>query len=295
MAMNLRKLYYFVSVAKHLNFTKAAKENHIVQTAISQQISDLEKQLGVKLFNRNSRHVELTPAGKIFLDEITYVLDRYEDAIQKVKQAAAGTVGNLSISYWGTNPIVIVPQLIEKFHYLYSNTSISVIQKPYLEAIDLLMKGLLDFAFVDPCVVQGYNEIQYKTVKKSSLYIVVNKKHRLAKKAKVKPQELEDENFIIVNMPDYLKVIFIDHCAQAGFTPNIIMQPKEFTEVILLVEAGMGITVLPDCGNQYFVSNLVCLELEGCEACHEVGVAWSQNNKNPYLQCFLKILNEQQK
>lgn len=97
--MDIRQLRYFITVAEHLNFTKAANQLYVAQSAISQQIADLEDQVGVKLFIRNKRSVKLTPAGSVFLKEAIEIVEKTSGAIEKAKQTDEGIIGSLSIGF----------------------------------------------------------------------------------------------------------------------------------------------------------------------------------------------------
>src|SRR3954454_14526676 len=97
--MEIRQLRYFTAVAEHLNFTEAAKKLFVAQPAVSQQIASLEKEIGFKLFNRDKHSVQLTHAGRVFLNDALEMLDRSEAAIKKARKAAIGEVGQLSIGF----------------------------------------------------------------------------------------------------------------------------------------------------------------------------------------------------
>ncbi|HCW54038.1 MAG TPA: LysR family transcriptional regulator, partial [Clostridium sp.] len=107
--MQINKLYYFVCVAKYLNFTKAAEECHLAQPAISQQINSLENELGFKLFNRSSRNVSLTDSGKVFYESVKSIIDDYNEAIRKAESVACGYKGIITLGICGETESLVIP------------------------------------------------------------------------------------------------------------------------------------------------------------------------------------------
>ena len=115
--MDIRCLKYFVSVAKHMNFTRAAKECFISQTAMSQHISKMEEELGFKLFYRNNRRVELTPGGKVFLEEATNLLRKFDHAVFWSSVASMDYTGQLRVGFLSYAEKWFLPDLLRVFHH----------------------------------------------------------------------------------------------------------------------------------------------------------------------------------
>ena len=121
--MEIRQLRYFISVAEHLNFTEAAKQLFVAQPAVSQQIKSLEKEIGIKLFVRDKHSVQLTPAGKVFLNDAIEMLNRFEDVIKKARKAEIGEVGELSIGFLNAPVKNFLPGLVKDFRRKLSSGS----------------------------------------------------------------------------------------------------------------------------------------------------------------------------
>ena len=127
--MDIRCLKYFVSVAKHMNFTKAAQECFISQTAMSQHISRMEEELGFKLFYRNNRRVELTPGGKVFLEEATNLLRKFDYAVFWGSVASMDYTGHLRIGFLSYTEKRFLPQLLKIFHSRNPRVEIVLVRK----------------------------------------------------------------------------------------------------------------------------------------------------------------------
>ena len=126
--MELRQLRYFIAVAEHLNFTEASKRLFVAQPAVSQQIAGLEKSLGLKLFIRDKHSVKLTPAGRVFLNDAIDLLSRSEEAEKRVKKAASGEVGQLSIGFLNAPVKKFLPHLVKEFRGDFPHIQISLNQ-----------------------------------------------------------------------------------------------------------------------------------------------------------------------
>jgi DNA-binding transcriptional LysR family regulator len=146
--MDIRQLNYLVALEKHLNFTRAAEEVHIAQTSLSQQISVLENQLGVKLFNRNNRSVSLTPAGMVFIDDAKLIIAKIEEAVNKARQAAACIAGNLTIGWWGSYEMMCLHTVVGKFHSIYPNVTFTFYQDKLNSLLSALKNQLIDILFI---------------------------------------------------------------------------------------------------------------------------------------------------
>ena len=131
--MQIRQLEYFVAVSEHLNFTKAAKQFFISQTAVTQQIKALENELGVTLFYRNNRRVELTPAGRTFLDDAKAILRRTRDAMERAKRADTVFTGNLNIGFIKGFEKTNLSDLLAEFHVQYPNISFTLTRENVAE------------------------------------------------------------------------------------------------------------------------------------------------------------------
>jgi len=145
--MDIQQLRYFISVAKKLNFTEAAKEHFVAQSAISQQIKELEKFLGVKLFIRTNRSVRLTAAGKTLLSEAEDIINKTDEAVKKVQLAARGVIGTLKIGFILPMEKVILPDILKDFTCNYPHIDLSLLRLDWGYLNKSLEKDEIDLAF----------------------------------------------------------------------------------------------------------------------------------------------------
>ncbi|MBP2656501.1 MAG: transcriptional regulator AlsR family [Firmicutes bacterium] len=270
--MDFRQLRYFISVAEHLNFTQAAQHHYITQTAISQQIIALETQLGVKLFNRTNRSVQLTPAGKTFLRESRIMVARADEAIKLTRHAASGLVGNLKIGFLGPNEKPFMPTLIRQFRRKYPNIVFSLHQSGIDDIHEALEHRFLDVAFTLP--------------------FHLDKIAGLTWEAKIKRADLSGEPFVVIERevaPGAFDAMIQD-CVKSGFTPNIVAQSRFLETVLLLIESDVGISILPRFFELYATPNLRFIELEGENETMKLVVAHHVDNDNPTIPLFLEEL-----
>jgi len=291
--MDIRQIEYFISVAKHLNFTQAAMECYIAQQALSQQISSLEKELGFKLFVRSTRNVRLTPAGRVFLDDAYQLLKLYKASIQKMKNASFGMTGTLNIGYSPAFYNSIMP-VLSGIVRKNPNIGFSVSQGLSDSITKSLKSRALDIIFLASYQVAQDSDIEYEVLSKMPLCLVVNKHHRFAHKSKDKIETIANERFILmdydVNPQIYSKII--EDCTRSGFVPKDILTVNNFETQLLLIAAGHGVALLPKNAGAHYNLKLTSLLVEGLDEKIEFCAAWVKNNKNPVLPIFIKHLQD---
>lgn len=293
--IDIRQLQYFISVAEHLNFTKAAKEHFIAQTAMSQQIMTIEKQLGVKLFIRNNRSVQITPAGHIFLREAKLIVAMTEEAIRKTQYAAAGFVGSLKIGFLGSNEKRFLPEIIRKFRQNYPNISLNFIQDNTETINDYLERDLLDIAFTESYNLHKIHNFECKTLCSDPIGVVLHREHPLATETKINITALTYEPFVAIDSQEYHGAFerMMEFCiTKGGFTPKIVSQHRHPETVLLMIESGVGVTLLPSYFyNAYVNPNLKFVEIEGeGDMVHSI-IAWKKECTDPSIQLFLKYFD----
>ncbi|AAK81339.1 DNA-binding transcriptional LysR family regulator [Clostridium acetobutylicum] len=292
--MEFRQLSYFISVAKYLSFTKAAEEHHIAQTAISQQISTLEKQLNVKLFVRNNRAVELTDAGRVLLKEADLITSRVVEAERKTKQAALGFEGSLNVGILGSSEKNFLPVILKRFHKLYPKIGINLSRNSYKKLADDMKGGHLDITFIFPYELNDISHVKYRKLFDYEICLVVNKEHRLARYKKIDVKEIKNEKFIVVGKEEAPSTVkqMRKNCMGDGFKLNVVAECKNLDTMLIMVEAGMGVALVPTCVANDSNNNISYIELENSKQIVEIGVAWMEGNMNPTLKLFLGVLSD---
>lgn len=248
--MELRQLRYFVEVAHKQHFTKAAERLNIAQPALSQQIRQLEHELGVSLFERTSRRVHLTSAGSALLIRAERILAEIEWA-QKEMQEYSGLVrGRVVIGALQSLEAFRFPTLLARFHTHYPGIEIVLREEATEQLVALLSSGQLDLSIIqiiDNSWPQPVNALPVVTEKllDEELVLVVAPEHPMAGRRGVAMEELRDEPFISFKSGSGLKHAIMQRSIAAGFTPRMLLESGELSTIRLLVAEGLGISILP--------------------------------------------------
>lgn len=298
--MQLRQLEYFIAVSEHLNFTKAAKQFYISQTAVTLQIKALEEELGVTLFQRTNRKVALTPAGKTFLDDARAIIRRAKDAAERAKKADTGLTGHLNFGYIKGYEKTFLPDVLSEFHTTYPNISLSLYRDNVAELYDGIFSQDFDlifnilYSFDD---MEDMKEMEYVLLKEYPLLAVMPVSHPLSHRTSIRREELKGYPLVDIkkNEDKYGEVKTITNAfAKAGFLPDVQYVSDDIETSILAVAAGLGYALLPS----YITDNIAIREkvtvipLEGEERQIPVIAAWNKENANPARERFLEIVRQ---
>lgn len=293
--LELQHLKYFLSVGRLLNFTKAAEEQQIAQPSMSQVISSMEKELGVRLFERTNRTVRLTNAGRVFFEEAKLVVARYDEAVRKTHYAAAGSAGTLHVGYWGPYEQILIPKLLAKFHRAYPDIALSIKQDDNKVLIRDLENEVIDVVFSSPYPFQAREDFSCILLDSSEQCAVVYEGHPLSGKASVHPQELSGEKIVLLDMADPQDTAKLQRdFLRNGFEPSVISRQTQYGNLIMMVESEIAITLLPRCLEPYTSPRLHFVGLEG-DMTVDICVTCLKNCKNPSIRLLLGIIEEERK
>lgn len=295
--MTANQLKYFVTVAECLNFTEAGKRHFISQTAITQQIQSLEQQLNTKLFIRSKRHVELTQAGEVFYREARTILEQMRIAVERTEKAAAGIFGNINIGYVkgceGTN----LNSLIKAFYAENVNVSFEFLRDNYLDLLLKVEQGKLDFAFNICYENTDLSKFEYKKLASYPLYAALYPHHPYARLSSIRRYDLRNENFLLTKFyedPTATGYLVPEKYADSGFIPKVVGSSPDPETLLIMVAAGMGITILPEhtIHSKEPHSGVVFVPLEGEHEHIDVIGVWKKDNPNPVLHKLIEFIDE---
>jgi DNA-binding transcriptional LysR family regulator len=244
--MELRHLRYFVTLAEELHFGRAAERLHIAQPPLSQQIRQLENELGFELFHRTKRKVELSEAGEAFLVEVQQIFRQLEQAIFLGRQVSRGEIGQLVIGFVSSAAYNILPDILRIFRNSFTNVSLELHELTTDEQLRWLESGRIDVGFVRPPVDE--NTYESKIVFRESLAIALPENHPLANQDKISLQSLKNESFILfprVLAPGLYDLI-ISFCQQFGFSPQLAQEAIQMQTIVSLVAAEIGVAIVPE-------------------------------------------------
>lgn len=246
--MEFRQLQYVIQIAVDKNFSRAAEKLHIAQPSLSQQLSKLEKEIGVLLFQRNTNSVELTHAGSVFVEKAQKVIDMIGQIKIEMDDISQMRKGKLII---GSLPITgshILPLVLPVFQSRYPEIEIVLIEDTSANLEILTSKGQTDVSLLSIPIEE--KSLVYKSVIEEEIRLAVPPQHPLAlsntEDAAIDIRKLKDEPFVILKKGQGFRQITIDLCQDAGFTPTIVFESSNIETVQSLVAAGMGIAFVPD-------------------------------------------------
>ena len=289
--MELRHLRYFCAVAENQGFSRTARALHVSQSAISEQISDLEQEIGIPLLVRGQQKTTLTPAGEMFLGEAKKVLAAADNAIEIARRAARGEIGALTVGFFNGGTGADVPEIIKNFRRLHPDVRVTVADMvPGLQSAALI-EGSMDVGFTRPLETPFDQLLRSEVLYLDPLVAVLPKDHPLAGAA-VDLRSLARERFVLVareSSPSLFGKI-LRLCSEAGFSPQIVSTGVAWASVTLLVEAGEGIAILPSNLQHGASKNLSFGRLTNPGA--EIGLvmAWSPHREGPVLTAFLNLV-----
>ncbi|TVY11189.1 LysR family transcriptional regulator [Paenibacillus cremeus] len=284
--MELLQLKYFQTTAELEQITKAAKALKIAQPSLSKTIARLEEHVGVPLFDRQGRNIQLNAYGKVFLKRVNRIFQELEEAQNEIRDMAGLERGNITLAVSLTN---LLPEMLGAFLELYPDVHFRQVVEPIT-----MMKQLLERGEVDMCLtfaeIEG-PEIEWRPLRTEPIHLFVPDSHPLAGRTSVSLKELKDEAFIGLR-PGYWFRELTDSLIlkAAGFTPQTTIEVDEVDAVLLLLKKGHGIVLAPDLAWRSRIdlkqNKLTITDLGGSLT---LGLAWS---KNHYLSSAAQRFHE---
>lgn len=269
---------------------------YIAQPALSQQIAELEKQLGVTLFERNSRSVTLTSAGEILQAACPDILNKLDSVQQEMLCAQAGLRGSLKIGYlYVFQPLL--PSVVQKFRKLYPDVALEFYSGNLKELEIALENRDIDLAFswINETDIPANSPVAYQLLWHEDLCIAVQKDHPFARSGGKDYTLLKDETFVLIDESTSPGFQYMARKAstEAGFLIKNKITSKEFTSIIVQVEAGIGVSILPSgiksfgvCANENIA--FIPIQKDGMS----FGVIWFNDSRNAVLPLFLDLLEK---
>jgi DNA-binding transcriptional LysR family regulator len=282
--MELRHLRYFVVVAEECHFGRAAARLHIAQPPLSQQIRQLESDLGVALFARTTRKVELTPAGEEYLWRARAILASVDAALAEVGRVAGGEQGRLAIGFTGSATYELLPSLVRVLRSEFPRISLDLKGEMLTpDQVTGLLEKTLDLGFLRPPV--RHPDIEVRVLRREPLVAVLPQTHALASRAPVRLAALRDEPFITYPS-QHRSVVYeavLDACGDAGFALARTQEVAETSTLVSLVAAGLGVALVPASVQHLQVTGARYLPLAGTTREVELALATRAGDRSPHL------------
>jgi DNA-binding transcriptional LysR family regulator len=271
--IDLRHFRYFLAVAETLHFSKAAQMLGIAQPPLSQQIKRLEQLLGHRLFDRTTRGVKLTLAGQLLAERARSTIEKVQDDLAQVRRLGRGEEGTLTVGFSGSVMFSDLPAAIESYRRRYPKVELRLRELSTSAQISALLMGTLDLAFLrDGDPTEG---IQISTLFEERYVAVLPRGHALARKRSLRMRDLRHEPFIL--FPRRMGPLAFDRtiacCERNGFRPNIVQDAPQWTTLVRLVAAGLGVSLAPACVATVAIPGAVYCEVRAaCRTTVDLGV-----------------------
>ncbi|GAA3764501.1 LysR substrate-binding domain-containing protein [Terriglobus aquaticus] len=262
------------------------------QSAISEQIADLEDEVEVPLLHRKNRTTTLTAYGEVFLERSRDILRMSEQAIQLTRSAYRGETGRLTIGFFVGGVRHWFPQWIRQFRRRYPSVTVSLVEMPPTAQHAALLSGTIDVAFTRPVPAALRSDLRTEQLYSEDLVAVLPRQHSMAAMKNLKMRELEGQRFVMnerANSPAVFDKV-LSLCADAGFSPQIVTQASVSSGVIALVEAGEGIGVLPRGSEQLGSHDVVFTPLADEGATVDLVMAWPARRDDAVLHQFVELV-----
>ncbi|HEY3424309.1 MAG TPA: LysR family transcriptional regulator [Negativicutes bacterium] len=269
---------------------------YIAQPSLSQQIAALERQIGVKLLIRNRHAVQLTVAGLTFLKEANEILNKSEEAISRVRQAERGTVGNLRIGYLGVVPGHFLPKLLVPFRRKYPRIELALFRLSVGALDQALYKNNLDIGFTVLTDSDEIPPLSWRKIQTDALSWIMASDNPLVNETKFQTASLAQESFVFTARESSGRVFHNLQrvCKNRGFSPCIVNSDQYIESVLLMVEAGVGISVFPRyVADSYASPYLSFVDMQGDDTYVDTAVVWKKTNTNPAIALMVEEIDIQ--
>jgi LysR family transcriptional regulator, hca operon transcriptional activator len=290
--VELRHLRYFVAVAEAGSLTVAAeKKLHTSQPSLSRQIRDLENDVGAQLMTRNARGIELTPAGKAFLDYARLALMQVDAAGEAARRAVKPSKPTFSIGFLTGQEIDWLPEAMRILRDELPNIDVTVSSQYSPDLADALMRGKLDVAFLRPEAEMA--DLIYKVVTKEPLVVILPSDHRLASQEVIDPKEIAGETLLSVSKTaPVLRVVIDEYLTRSGIDIKPEHEADNLAMAMSLVASTRSVALLPAYAQNFLPWSVISRPLSGDVPTIDLVVGYNKANTSPILKLFLSRIDD---
>lgn len=290
--MDLRHLRYFIAVAEEENIGRAAARLHISQPPLTRQIQQLEEELGVRLFNRTPKGMELTQAGELFLEEARNIRAVVEQATERTQRAGQGKLGRLDVAIFGSGILDAIPKLLLAFRNDYPEVKIVLHTMTKAEQIEALRQRRITVGFNR--MLAPLPDLATELVATEPLMLAVNESHPLAREKSVSFAMLAEHPMVL--FPTGARPNFIDKvmrlCEEAGFVPKVSQEVGDAVTGVALVAGGFGICLVPESVTVLTLPGVVFRTVDDAPANARIDLSclYRADDQSPILSAFLETV-----
>src|ERR1700716_2010885 len=291
-AMELRHLRYFVAVAEEGSLTLAAEKRlHTAQPSLSRQIRDLEYEVGVQLMSRSVHGIELTAAGRTFLDHARLALAQVEAAIEAARRAAHPAKPSFGLGFLTGQEMDWLPEAMRILRDELPNIEVTVLSQYSPDLAAALTRGKLDLAFLRREAQAP--DLVFKLVTKEPLVVVLPSDHRLASREAIGPQEIAGETFISVsNTAPTLRVVIDDYLRRSGIDIRPVHEVDNLAMAMSWVASTRGVALLPAYAQNFLPWSVISRPIKGNAPTIDLVIGYNKANASPVLALFLSRVDD---
>lgn len=292
--VELRHLRYFVAVAEEGHFGRAAERLRMSQPPLSRQIQDLEKQLGVQLFERGRRGAQPTEAARLLLPEARASLTHAERVERMAKRAGRGELGSLTVGFVGSATYTAVPNILREFRERFPEVELTLKEMTSTEQARALNDGLIGVGFLRPPVGGEGDYLGVRVILEEPLVAALPDSHRLSSAENVRLGGLSGDSFVLFTRR--LGMSFYDlavgACRGAGFDPIVGQEAVHIQTIIGLVAAGAGVSLVPASVAKLRDNGVTYKPLEDDAPLAKIAVAWRLGSPSHTVDALLRVAEE---
>jgi DNA-binding transcriptional LysR family regulator len=290
--VELRHLRYFLAVAETLHFGQAAEKLGMAQPPLSQQIRNLENNLGYSLFDRTTRGVRLTRVGQFFVERARTMLAKVANDVEMARRLGSGQEGALTVGFAGSIMFTSLPKAIRLYRRMHPNVELRLREGATDEQMPFLLDGTLDLGFLRDG--EARDGLTIETILREPFVAVLPARHKLAGNPAISPAALKDEPFVLFarRMGTLAYDRTVACCEAEGFRPNFVQDAPQWPTVLRLVAAGLGVSLAPACVARIATPGVVFKRVRS-RHWTSIDIGVKAKLDNPAAEAFLTIVRQQ--
>ncbi|MGZ9710017.1 LysR substrate-binding domain-containing protein [Glaciimonas sp. GNP009] len=291
--MEFRHLKYFIAVAQEQNFGRAAVALNISQPPLTRQIQQLEEEIGVQLFTRTPKGVELTSAGELLLEEGQNILSLIEQTTERTRRAGQGKLGRVDIGIFGSGTLDVIPKLLLRFRSTYPDVNVVLHTMTKSEQITAIRQRRITVGFNR--LLEPYPDLGTELVVTEAIVVALNAQHPLAAEHAIPLQALRDEPMVMFptgTRPNFIDKV-VDLCRCEGFLPVVSQAVGDAVTGLALVASGFGISLVAESATAIQLPGVVYRPLKNApHAVVDLSCVYRLDDQSVILKAFLEVVRE---
>jgi len=292
--MELRHLRYFTAVVQWKGYREASRHLYIAQPSISEAVSDLESELGIKLFSREGRVARLTPEGQVFYEEALKTLAQAERSIATAQRAAKGEIGRLGIGFMGFASCPFLPDLLRKYKNRHPGVALRL-EENVPSGQDLAFdRGEIDIGFTRPPSADRSSSYESRLLFREPLVVALPKTRKVRAK-RIRIADLAGERIVTfqrASSPEVFDTI-IRACNDSGFSPRLHSELNNMHSVLATVEAEEGVAIVSASARNLRADNVSFFRLQPDDVRVDFVATWKKKEPSVPLKLFIELLDEE--